>query len=97
VTVNAVHPGLIKTDLMTGAPTLLRWGVRLVSAPAEKAAAAITPLLLAPDYADQNGRFFKDGKEIKPPSYTRDRDVGRRLWEVDASLVGLDGGSAVAP
>jgi NAD(P)-dependent dehydrogenase (short-subunit alcohol dehydrogenase family) len=95
VTVNAVHPGLVKTDLMTGAPALLRWGVRLVSAPAEKAAAAITPLLLAPDYADRSGRFFKDGQEIKPPSYTRDSDVGRRLWDVDASLVGLDGGSAV--
>jgi hypothetical protein len=76
---------------MTGAPALLRWGIRLISAPPEKAAAAIAPLLLAPDYADRSGRFFKDGKEIKPPSYTTDPDVGRRLWDVDASLVGLDG------
>jgi NAD(P)-dependent dehydrogenase (short-subunit alcohol dehydrogenase family) len=89
VTVNAVHPGLVKTDLMTGAPALLRWGVRLVSAPPAKAAAAITPLLLAPDYATRSGLFFKDGKEIDPPAYTRDADEARRLWDVDASLVGL--------
>jgi NAD(P)-dependent dehydrogenase (short-subunit alcohol dehydrogenase family) len=94
VTVNAVHPGLVRTDLMAGAPTLLRWGVRLVSAPPEKAAAAIVPLLLAPEYADRSGRFFKDGKEIEPPEYTRDPDVARRLWEADASLVGLDVGAA---
>jgi NAD(P)-dependent dehydrogenase (short-subunit alcohol dehydrogenase family) len=95
VTVNAVHPGLVRTDLMAGAPALLRWGIGLVSAPPEKAAAAITPLVLAPDYADLSGRFFKGGKEIDPPRYTRDADVGRRLLEVDASLAGLDRGGAV--
>ncbi len=91
VTVNAVHPGLLKTDLMTGAPALLRWGVRLVSAPPAKAAAAITPLLLAPEYAARSGRFFKDGKEVEPPKYTLDADEARRLWDVDAQLVGLAG------
>ena len=91
VTVNAVHPGLLKTDLMTGAPALLRWGVRLVSAPPSKAAAAITPLLLAPEYAARTGRFFKDGKEVEPPKYTLDDDEARRLWDVDAQLVGLAG------
>ena len=94
VTVNAVHPGLVRTDLMTGAPALLRWGVRLVSAPAEKAAAAIAPLLLAPEYAGRSGRFFKDGREIEPPTYTRDPAVARRLWDVDAALVDLGQGSA---
>ena len=92
VTVNAVHPGLVRTDLMAGAPALLRWGVRLVSAPPKKAAAAIAPLLLASDYAGRSGRFFKGGKEIEPPEYTRDPDVARRLWEVDAMLVDLGAG-----
>jgi retinol dehydrogenase 14 len=90
VTVNAVHPGLVRTDLMAGAPALLRWPIRLVSAPPVKAAAVIVPLLLAPEYASRSGRFFKDGKEIDPPKYTRDADEARRLWDVDAALVGLD-------
>jgi NAD(P)-dependent dehydrogenase (short-subunit alcohol dehydrogenase family) len=89
VTVNAVHPGLVRTDLMTGAPALLRWSVRLVSAPPAKAAAAIAPLLLAPEYADRSGRFFKGGREIEPPKYTHDPAVARRLWDVDAALVNL--------
>jgi NAD(P)-dependent dehydrogenase (short-subunit alcohol dehydrogenase family) len=91
VTVNAVHPGPVKTDLMTGAPALLRWGVRIVSASPEKAAAAIVPLALSPDYATTTGRFFTKGKEIDPPKCTQDADVAKRLWDVDASLVGLPG------
>jgi NAD(P)-dependent dehydrogenase (short-subunit alcohol dehydrogenase family) len=91
VTVNAVHPGLMKTDLMTGAPALLRWGVRIVSASPAKAAAAITPLLLGPEYATRSGLFFKDGEEVDPPAYTRDVDEAKRLWDVDAKLVGIPG------
>jgi NAD(P)-dependent dehydrogenase (short-subunit alcohol dehydrogenase family) len=90
VTVNAVHPGLVKTNLLAQAPTLMRWPIRLVSAPPERAAAAIVPLALSPEFDGQTGRFFKGRREIKAPSYTRDAEVGRRLWEVSASLTGLD-------
>ena len=92
VTANAVHPGLVRTNLMRGAPAPLRWATWLVSAPPHRAAAAISPLVLSPEYAGPSGRFFRRGKEIEPPPYTRDRDVARRLWDASAALTNLSEG-----
>jgi NAD(P)-dependent dehydrogenase (short-subunit alcohol dehydrogenase family) len=89
VTANAVHPGLVRTNLMRQAPVPLRWAVRLVSAPPARAAAAIVPLAVSPEFQGQSGRFFRAGREIKAPAYTRDPDVARRLWETSARLTGL--------
>jgi NAD(P)-dependent dehydrogenase (short-subunit alcohol dehydrogenase family) len=94
VTANAVHPGLVRTNLMRQSPAPLRWATRLLSAPPERAAAAITPLALAPEYASQTGRFYRAGREIEPPPYTRDPEVAKRLWEVCASLTKLSEGVA---
>ncbi len=90
VSANAVHPGLARTSLMRQAPAPLRWATRLFSAPSARAAAAIVPLAVAPEYADLTGRFFHDGHEIDAPSYTRDPDVSRRLWDVCARLTKLE-------
>jgi NAD(P)-dependent dehydrogenase (short-subunit alcohol dehydrogenase family) len=92
VTANAVHPGLVRTNLMRQAPRPLRWVTRLVSAPPERAAAAIAPLALAPEDSTQTGRFFRAGREIEPPPYTRDPGVAKQLWEVCASLTTLSEG-----
>lgn len=94
ITVNAVHPGLVRTDLMRQAPAPLRWATRLVSAPPARAAAAIAPLLLSPEYEDRSGTFFKDGRAIEAPSYSRDPEVGRRLWDANVNLAALDEGAA---
>jgi len=92
VTANAVHPGLVRTNLMREAPAPLRWATWLASAPPHRAAAAISPLVLSPEYAGPSGRFFRRGKEIEPPPYTRDRDVARRLWDASAALTNLSEG-----
>jgi retinol dehydrogenase 14 len=93
VTANAVHPGLVRTALMRQAPAPLRWATWLVSAPPGRAAAAIAPLALAPEYAGRSGRFFRGGREIEPPPYTRDPEVAQRLWAACASLTSLSEGA----
>lgn len=93
VTSNAVHPGLVRTDLMRRAPAPLRWATWLASAPAERAAAAIAPLALAPEYENVSGRFFKSGREIEPPPPTRDPEIARRLWDASAALSSLGEGA----
>lgn len=85
-TVNAVHPGLVRTTLMRQSPAPLRWATWLVSAPPERAAAAIVPLALSPEYEGVTGRFFKARREIEAPPYTRDPEVARRLWDICAAL-----------
>jgi retinol dehydrogenase-14 len=86
VTVNAVHPGLARTNLMGEAPAPVRWVTRMVSAPPERTAAAIVPLLLSAEYAGYTGSFFSRGREIEPPPYTRDQEVAKRLWDANVAL-----------
>ena len=86
VTANAVHPGLVRTNLMRQAPAPLRWATRLVSAPPSRAAAAILPLALDPEFETLTGRFFKSGREIEAPPYTRDATVAARLWSAIEQL-----------
>lgn len=89
VTINAVHPGLARTNLMREAAAPIRWVTRLASAPSERVAAAVAPLVLAPEYAGRTGRFFSKGREIDAPPYTRDPEVARRLWDASVTLTHL--------
>ena len=90
VTANAIHPGLVRTSLMSGAPALIRWAVWPFSGSPESAAKTIAPLALDPVFADRSGQFFHHAKAIDPPKSTRDPDVARRLWNVSADLTRLD-------
>jgi len=89
VTANAVHPGLMRSDLMREAPAPLRWLLHLLSAPPEKAAA--TPIYLAssPEVAGVSGKFFKNKRPVASAPYSHDRDAQRRLWEASAALAGI--------
>ena len=89
VTANAVHPGLVHSNLMNAAFAPLRWAIRPFESTPEKAATAIVPLVLDPAFADQTGKFFHKAKAIDPPASTRDMDTARRLWETCAELTGL--------
>jgi len=88
-TANAVHPGLVRSNLMRGAPAPLRWATWLVSRSPARAVESILPLAMAPEFEGLSGRFFHRARQIEPPPYTRDPDIGRRLWETCAELVGL--------
>lgn len=98
ITVNAVHPGLVKTNLMRDAPALMRAVsavVNLRAAGADRAVEPIVRLALAPEFAGVTGRFFKDTQEIEPPAYARDAEAQRRLWEESARLANLAAGTAI--
>ena len=92
VTANAIHPGLVRTKLMRDAPAPLRWATRLVSRSPARAVETIVPIALAPEYEGRTGRFYKAGREIEAPPYTRDPEVASRLWDVTASLTQLSQG-----
>jgi NAD(P)-dependent dehydrogenase (short-subunit alcohol dehydrogenase family) len=86
VTVNAVHPGLVKSNLMKEAPTVMRWLTQLASKTPEEAAAPIAYLASATDMANITSRFFKDGKAIESNQYSHDQDMQRRLWDLTAPI-----------
>jgi NAD(P)-dependent dehydrogenase (short-subunit alcohol dehydrogenase family) len=90
VTANAIHPGLVRTSLMSGAPAVIRWAVRPFSGSPESAAKTIVPLALDDEFAERSGQFFHHAKAIDPPESTRDPDVARHLWDVAADLTGYE-------
>ena len=89
VTANAVHPGLVRSNIMKDAPAPVRWASWLFSAPPERAARAVVHAATAPELAGVTGQFLKGGKPIAADAFAQDRAVQRRLWEVSAEIVGL--------
>jgi NAD(P)-dependent dehydrogenase (short-subunit alcohol dehydrogenase family) len=89
VTANAIHPGLVRSNLMNEARAPIRWALRPISSTPQKAADAIVPVALDSAFAGVTGRFIHKAKAIDPPASTRDTETARRLWETCAELTGL--------
>jgi NAD(P)-dependent dehydrogenase (short-subunit alcohol dehydrogenase family) len=86
ITVNAVHPGRVRSNLMHEAPAPFRLVTRLVSGSPARAGATIARLATAPEYAGKTGRLYHDGKEIEAPARSKDEGLQRHLWEVSEQL-----------
>jgi NAD(P)-dependent dehydrogenase (short-subunit alcohol dehydrogenase family) len=86
LTVNAVHPGIVKTGLMREANPLAHLFINLFGRSPEKAAEPIIYLASSPEVRGMTGKFFKDRKVIESNAYSLDRDVQQRLWDVSLTL-----------
>uniref|UniRef100_A0A2I3GWE9 Retinol dehydrogenase 13 n=1 Tax=Nomascus leucogenys TaxID=61853 RepID=A0A2I3GWE9_NOMLE len=98
VTVNALHPGVARTELgrHTGihgstfsSSTLGPIFWLLVKSP-ELAAQPSTYLAVAEELADVSGKYFDGLKQKAPAPEAEDEEVARRLWAESARLVGLE-------
>ena len=92
VTVNAVHPGSVATDIWSGAPwyarPFLAVAKRRMLTP-EEGGRALTYLAVSPDVEGVTGEYL-DRFEPRPPSaLAQDDRLGLRLREQSARLVGL--------
>lgn len=85
VSVNAVHPGLVKSDLMKESPFPIRFLLGLISAAPAKAGQALADLALAPAFEGQSGKFFSNGKEIQSNAYSHDPQNQSRLWKASVA------------
>jgi NAD(P)-dependent dehydrogenase (short-subunit alcohol dehydrogenase family) len=89
ITVNAVHPGLVRTGLMSESNFFMRTMLNLFSASPEKAARGIIRTVLGDGSANETGKLLSNGREIKASDYAHDPDVQKRLWDVSAKWVEL--------
>lgn len=88
---HAIHPGVIRTNLVRHLGPLTR-GVLAAVAPlvlksAEQGAATQCFVAVHPAVAGLNGRYFADCREARPSAHGRDDALARRLWEVTEALV----------
>lgn len=93
VTINAMHPGDVKTNIGNNNGWLYRFFTHYVVGLFLKNPAisgtAIGYLASAPDLGNVSGRFFHLTNEEKPAAHALDRGMGRRIWAISMKMTGL--------
>jgi NAD(P)-dependent dehydrogenase (short-subunit alcohol dehydrogenase family) len=92
VTSNAVHPGLVKTNIARTAPTVLRkafdlLGPVIAKTPAQGAATQVY-VATSPALAGVSGAYFEDCNpvQVHGPNHMTDAAMARKLWQVAESM-----------
>ena len=91
VTVNALHPGVIRSGFARNTGGLLGFGWGLIrpflSSP-EQGAATSLHVACAPELAGVSGRYFARCAEATPSREARDVDVQERVWAISLGQIG---------
>lgn len=80
ITINALHPGVVSTKLLTEG-----FGMRGGESLAEGAATSVK-LALDPSLAGVTGKYFSHEREAPTASVARDADLAKRFYEASAKL-----------
>jgi len=95
VTVNAIHPGHVATDIWKTNFSLigpvLKWVMGLFALSPEQGADNSIYLASCPDVAEMSGRYFVKREPVRSSPLSYDERVAQRLWDVSENLVGLNG------
>jgi NAD(P)-dependent dehydrogenase (short-subunit alcohol dehydrogenase family) len=92
VTVNAVHPGLIKTNLKNNDSGFFNSIIRALDVfalPVEKGAEPLVYLAAADEAQEITGQYFSGMLPKRSHRLTYDREIARHLWQVSEELCGI--------
>jgi NAD(P)-dependent dehydrogenase (short-subunit alcohol dehydrogenase family) len=89
VTVNSLHPGLAKSNILNDVPAFVRFIFRLLSTSSEKCAETSIYLASAPEVEKVNGKFFEKKKEVKAGANASDEGNNKKLYELSLQLAKL--------
>jgi NAD(P)-dependent dehydrogenase (short-subunit alcohol dehydrogenase family) len=90
VTVNSLHPGLVRTTLLKDTSLWIKLFFKMIPhATPEKGAATSIYLATAPEAAKSNGKFFADKKETPTSAGANDEAQNKRFYEYSMKLAGL--------
>ncbi len=97
VTVNAMHPGFVRSGFGHNNPgllgTLVKWGQAFARTP-EQGARTLVYLATSPAVEGVTGRYFFDERERRTSPEAQDMEAARRLWEVSVRLAGPSAAAA---
>src|SRR2546421_7180043 len=93
VTVNALHPGLIRSQLFRGSPALLRAllssvGWLFMLSPQQGARGSVY-LATAPEVGGQSGGYYRGCRRAAPSLAAQSEACAARLWQESARLTGM--------
>jgi len=89
VTVNACHPGVIRTNLGIGGVSAFVRFVRMFFRSPERGAETPIYLSVSPEVERVTGQYFANKHVREPSRAAQDPDVARRLFDVSAELAHL--------
>lgn len=90
VTVNSLHPGLVRTTLLKDTGFFIRTLFKLIPhVSPEKGAATSIYLASSPEVANVSGKFFSDKKETATSSGANDEEKNKKLYDISMKLTGL--------
>lgn len=88
LTANAMHPGVVGTELLFGGLAPLRLFKRFLRTPEQGARTAVY-LASDPGVPGRTGVYFKDERPAPSSAASQDADAARWLWEVSEQMTGL--------
>jgi len=92
VTVNAYHPGLVRTKLVRGAPAAVRVITSVLNVfmgvSPRRASQGLVRLASSPEFENTTGALLHDGKLMKAP-FSDDVEAQDGLWRASCKLTGL--------
>jgi len=93
VTINAIHPGAVKSGIGENNGSLYRWYknhfvTRFLADPSISGQ-AIHYLATAPELSGLSGKYFNLTHIEKPSPHALDRELGKEIWALSKKLTGL--------
>jgi len=93
VTVNALHPGVVRSQLFRSSPALLRvllWSVgRLFMLSPQQGARGSVYLATASELDGESGGYYRGCRRVAPSAAAQSEACAARLWQESARLTGL--------
>ena len=89
ITVNALHPGLVRTNIASNNGLLGRVGnffIRVRGIAPDKGAETPVYLAASPEVESMTGKYFVDCRPVPSSGMSYDADLAARLWDMSASL-----------
>lgn len=94
VTINAMHPGAVKSNIGTNNGKLYNWYSKILIQPLLKnpiiSGKAIFYLASSPDLEGITGKFFNLTNEEIPASHAMNREIGKVIFKQSMELVNLN-------
>ncbi len=85
IAVNALSPGLVRSEILKEAPLINRLFAWLFASKAEQAGDEIVQAVTGPELGNRRGSFSQRGEEVHLP-YVVDTSLQQRLWEISEKL-----------
>lgn len=92
ITVNALHPGIVRSNIWPGELLYLRIGsalCKLIAVSSDKGADNTVYLATSPEVAGVTGKYFHGLREKRSSRITYDRAGQQRLWDLSLELAAI--------